>query len=227
MIFPRLCLHALLAACLLLPGCAASQYDIKINAITDGGVYNGTGDVYYIMAVKGQEDDLVFLELKRNLESALPEAGLKVTKSLAHATAVLFAGYKDQPFSRQETVSEPVYGVTRIETRGTGKYINTLTGQTSRTSVSTPSYGVTGYKKTQKKVTRNKIVLLLSADSLKTKKKTWETIVTYTGNSFDVRKVLGMMVQSAKGYVGQNTPGDTWIEVTESDDGTLSLKERK
>ena len=190
MTFPRPCLYALLAACLLLPGCVANQYAIKINAITNGDIQAGIGDVYYIMAVKGQEDDLVFLELKRNLESALPQAGLKVTKSLPHATAVLFAGYKSQTVARQTTVSEPVYGVTRVETRGTGEYINTLTGKTSKTSVSTPTYGVTGYKNTQKEVAQNKIVLLLAADSLKTKKKMWETIVTYTGNSFDNRKML-------------------------------------
>ena len=134
MTFPRSCLYALLAACLLLPGCVANQYAIKINAITNGDIQAGIGDVYYIMAVKGQEDDLVFLELKRNLESALPQAGLKVTKSLPHATAVLFAGYKSQTVARQTTVSEPVYGVTRVETRTTG------TGRGSKTSVSTPSY---------------------------------------------------------------------------------------
>ena len=209
MTFPRPCLYALLAACLLLPGCVANQYAIKINAITNGDIQAGIGDVYYIMAVKGQEDDLVFLELKRNLESALPQAGLKVTKSLPHATAVLFAGYKSQTVARQTTVSEPVYGVTRVETRGTGEYINTLTGKTSKTSVSTPTYGVTGYKNTQKDVAQNKIVLLLAADSLKTKKKMWETIVTYTGNSFDNRKMLDMMVMGAKDYLAQTTPGDT------------------
>ena len=117
MTFPRPCLYALLAACLLLPGCVANQYAIKINAITNGDIQAGIGDVYYIMAVKGQEDDLVFLELKRNLESALPQAGLEVTKSLPHATAVLFAGYKSQTVARQTTVPEPVYGVTRVETR--------------------------------------------------------------------------------------------------------------
>ena len=36
MTFPRPCLYALLAACLLLPGCVANQYAIKINAITNG-----------------------------------------------------------------------------------------------------------------------------------------------------------------------------------------------
>ena len=221
MTFPRSCLYALLAACLLLPGCVANQYAIKINAITNGDIQAGIGDVYYIMAVKGQEDDLVFLELKRNLESALPQAGLKVTKSLPHATAVLFAGYKSQTVARQTTVSEPVYGVTRVETRTPG------TGRGSKTSVSTPSYGITGYKNTRKEVAQNKIVLLLAADSLKTKKKMWETIVTYTGNSFDNRKMLDMMVMGAKDYLAQTTPGDTWLDVSESDDGVLSLKERK
>ena len=57
MTFPRPCLYALLAACLLLPGCVANQYAIKINAITNGDIQAGIGDVYYIMAVKGQEDD--------------------------------------------------------------------------------------------------------------------------------------------------------------------------
>lgn len=227
MTFPRFCLYALLAACLLLPGCVANQYAIKVNAITDGGNYTGTGDVYFIMAVKGQENDLVFQELKRNLETALPEAGLRVTSSLPHATAVLFAGYTSQTVSRQETVPEPLYGVTRVETRGTGTYVNTLTGQTSRTSVSKPSYGVVGYKNTKQDVIRNKVVLLLAADSLKTKKKLWETIVTYTGSSFDNRKMLEMMVQSAKGYVAQTTPGDTWVDASESNDGTLSIQERK
>ena len=190
MTFPRPCLYALLAACLLLPGCAANQYAIKINAVTNGDIQTGIGDVYYIMAVKGQEDDLVFLELKRNLESALPEAGLKVTRSLPHATAVLFAGYKSRTVARQ-------------------------------------TYGVTGYKNTQKEVAQNKIVLLLAADSLKTKKKMWETIVTYTGDSFDNRKMLGVMVTGAKEYLAQTTPGDTWLEVSESDDGILSIKEKQ
>ena len=117
--------------------------------------------------------------------------------------------------------------MTRVETRGTGEYINTLTGKTSKTSVSTPTYGVTGYKNTRKEVAQNKIVLLLAADSLKTKRKMWETIVTYTGNSFDNRKMLDMMVMGAKDYLAQTTPGDTWLDVSESDDGALSLKERK
>ena len=54
MTFPRSCLYALLAACLLLPGCVANQYAIKINAIYNGDIQAGIGDVYYIMAVKGQ-----------------------------------------------------------------------------------------------------------------------------------------------------------------------------
>ena len=48
MTFPRPCLYALLAACLLLPGCVANQYAIKINAITNGDIQAGIGDVYYI-----------------------------------------------------------------------------------------------------------------------------------------------------------------------------------
>ena len=167
---------------------------------------------------------VVFLALgavSAQAQSALPQAGLKVTKSLPHATAVLFAGYKSQTVARQTTVPEPVYGVTRVETRTTG------TGRGSKTSVSTPSYGITGYKNTRKEVAQNKIVLLLAADSLKTKRKMWETIVTYTGNSFDNRKMLDMMVMGAKDYLAQTTPGDTWLDVSESDDGALSLKERK
>lgn len=222
MTFPRLCLYSLLAACLLLSGCFASQYAMQVNAITDGGNHTGTGDVYFIMAVKGQENDLVFQELKRNLETAMSEAGLRVTSSLPHATAVLFAGYTSQTVSRQKTVPEPVYGVTQVETRRTEGY-----GQADKTSVSTPSYGVVGYKNTKQNVAQNKVVLLLAADSLKTKKKIWETIVIYTGNSFDNRKMLEMMVRSAKGYVAQTTPGDTWVDVSESNDGTLSIKERK
>ena len=58
-------------------------------------------------------------------------------------------------------------------------------------------------------------------------RKMWETIVTYTGNSFDNRKMLDMMVMGAKDYLAQTTPGDTWLDVSESDDGALSLKERK
>ena len=52
MTFPRPCLYALLAACLLLPGCVANQYAIKINAVTNGDIQTGIGDVYYIMAAK-------------------------------------------------------------------------------------------------------------------------------------------------------------------------------
>ena len=43
MTFPRSCLYALLAACLLLPGCVANQYAIKINAITNGDIQAGIG----------------------------------------------------------------------------------------------------------------------------------------------------------------------------------------
>ena len=43
----------------------------------------------------------------------------------------------------------------------------------------------------------------------------------------DNRKMLDMMVMGAKDYLAQTTPGDTWLDVSESDDGALSLKERK
>ena len=141
MTFPRPCLYALLAACLLLPGCVA-------NAITNGDIQAGIGDVYYIMAVKGQEDDLVFLELKRNLESALPQAGLKVTKSLPHATAVLFAGYKSQTVARQTTVSEPVYGVTRNQRyRGIHQHVNGKNQQDIRFNPHLRRYGLQEHPK--------------------------------------------------------------------------------
>jgi hypothetical protein len=39
--------------------------------------------------------------------------------------------------------------------------------------------------------------------------------------------MLDMMVMGAKDYLAQTTPGDTWLDVSESDDGALSLKERK
>ena len=220
MTFPRPCLYA--------PACGVPfapqlrrQVRHKNQHITNGDIKpaSGTSTISWRSRARGRSR--LFLELKRNLESALPQAGLKVTKSLPHATAVLFAGYKSQTVARQTTVPEPVYGVTRVETRTTG------TGRGSKTSVSTPSYGVTGYKNTQKEVAQNKIVLLLAADSLKTKKKMWETIVTYTGNSFDNRKMLDMMVMGAKDYLAQTTPGDTWLDVSESDDGVFSLKERK
>lgn len=53
MTFPRPCLYVLFATRLLLLGCVASQYAIKINAVANGGIQAGIGDAYYITAVKG------------------------------------------------------------------------------------------------------------------------------------------------------------------------------
>ncbi len=59
MTFPRPCLYALLAACLLLPGCVANQYAIKINAITNGDIQAASG-TSTISWRSRPEDDLVF-----------------------------------------------------------------------------------------------------------------------------------------------------------------------
>ena len=206
MTFPRPCLYALLAACLLLPGCVANQYAIKINAITNGDIQAGIGDVYYIMAVKGQRGRSRLsgtqAEPRKRPAPSGPESDQKPPP--CHSGA--FRGVQEpngRPADDRFRTRLRRDAGRNQRYRGIHQHVN---GKTSKTSVSTPTYGVTGYKNTQKEVAQNKIVLLLAADSLKTKKKMWETIVTYTGNSFDNRKMLDMMVMGAKDYLAQTTP---------------------
>ena len=42
-----------------------------------------------------------------------------------------------------------------------------------------------------------------------------------------LRQIAPAAEAGAKDYLAQTTPGDTWLDVSESDDGALSLKERK
>lgn len=74
---------------------------------------------------------------------------------------------------------------------------------------------------------QNKIVLLLAADSSKRRKMWGNDRHLHTGNSFDNRKMLDMMVMGAKDYSPKPLPATHGFDVSESDDGVFSLKERK
>ncbi len=215
---------ALLSLCLFT--CASStRFAIEVSGLASREIATKS----YII-LPGADDlranDLQFMEVARYVRGALARRGFVETSEANAADIAVFLTYGiGDPKTRHYTRIVPVYGE--------------IGGGTSTVSLST--YGADGVTTTHGTVTtsstRGQIgtnvstdvvttyfrYLVLDAWDLNQFRKShetvpvWKTVLTSTGSSGDLRRVLPVMVAAGEPYVGTNTGKQLHINLGESD----------
>ncbi len=202
---------------LFLLGCTTtrSNYTVKVDAIADTDLIAET----YILksGMKDvSENDLRFKEYSRIVANALSKKGYKQISDIKNAHMVVLFSYGiSNPNSKVSTIQMPVYGsqnnTTTVVKNSWGQKIGSFETQPSN------PFAPGGYQPVSVEFTTyNRFILLTAFDAkdvLKPRAKdekfdpkmTWETKVTSTGSSGDLRKVFPIMMLGAMPYIGKNS----------------------
>lgn len=233
--------RGIIIICLLfLSGCATTQktkanptFGVDVDAISS---HNAESKKKYILlpGIKDIKDtDLQFLEYSSYIDKALASRGFVKTKSFEDANVAIFLIYGiGHPQEKSFSYSLPMWGQTGVSSSNTYGTINKFgtTGTYSGSTIYNPTYGITGFIPVSGSFVTYFRFLILDAvdlDEYKKSEKTiqlWQTTVTSTGSSGDLRKVFPVLVAASKPYLGLNTGKKIRIELTEDDQRVLEIK---
>jgi hypothetical protein len=227
--------HFLLLSVSLLVGCVTVQphFEVYVDSIAAEGVLGGGT----FILLPGNKDtsvsDLQFKEFASYAHRALISRGFAPASSFEKADLAIFLAYGiGNPEKHQYTYSLPVWGQTGVSSSSTYGTISTYGSSAtySGTTTYTPSYGITGYTTHTGSLTTYFRFALLSAYDLKTYRATkkeaqvWQTTVTSTGSSNDLRRVFPIMVTATERYLGTNTGQKVKVVLYEDDPAVLETK---
>ena len=221
--------HTLLFASLLfLSGCA-TQYPVRVDALSAEVGKPGGSEVSYVLknASPGEEDtDLFFREISRHLDPVLRQAGFRKAAEGESAEQVIeVKAYLSEPMVETRSHSEPIYahtgGYSRIIripiVNDKGKVVSY-----NYSSYWTPSRTrVAGYVDRDRQFTVYDKILKLSARELREdgerKEEVWTVSIALRSASTDYRSALPYMLVAAEPYIGQRTDGEEIIRIPEDD----------
>ncbi len=216
-------------------GCATSSYTVKVDAIADTEMI---AETYVLQSgMKDTSDnDLRFKEYSKIVRNSLQKKGFTPVADVKKADMVVMLSYGiSDPNTKSYTRSVPVYGnqnsTTTTVTNSYGQNIGSFQTQPSN------PYAPSGYQSVTDEVTTyNRFVILTAYDAkdvLKPRgqaekfdpKMLWETKVTSTGSSGDLRKVFPVMMLGAIPYFGKNSGEQQVINIDLNDEEDPRLKE--
>jgi hypothetical protein len=216
----------------LLVGCATKFY-VSVDSIS---APEASLKKKYIL-LPGLKDiepsDLQFKEYAGYVEKALTSMGFARTDSIEDANVAIFVVYGiGDPQEHQYIYSLPVWGQTGISSSTTYGTLSTYGGYGSYygTTTYTPKYGITGYTTHTGNYTTYFRFFILDAVDLEEYKRSqkvvqlWQTTVTSTGSSGDLRRVFPVLVAAAKPYIGANTGKQVEVTLTENDKAVVEIR---
>ncbi len=214
---------AFVVALVSLVGCATSSYTVKVDAIADADI---SAESFVIKSglKEANDNDLRFKEYSKIVSNSLQRKGFKPVADVKVADMVVMLSYGiSDPNTKTYTRSVPVYGgqngTTTTVTNNYGQNIGSFQTQPSN------PYAPTGYQSVTDEVTTyNRFVLITAYDAkdvLKPRPKEekfdpkmmWETKVTSTGSSSDLRKVFPVMMLGAIPFIGKNSGEQQVIDI--------------
>jgi hypothetical protein len=224
---------------LSLYGCATTQFattptfHVDVDSIS---AHNAESKKKYILlsGIENVKDtDLQFIEYANYIVKALTSRGFIKTESFEDADVAIFLIYGiGNPQEKTFSYSLPTWGQTGISSSTTygslSKFGNTATYTGSTTY--NPTFGITGFIPVSGSYVTYFRYLRLDAVDLDEYKKSqkviqlWQTTVTSTGRSGDLRLVFPVMVAASKPYLGLNTGKKIRIELTEGDQRVVEIK---
>lgn len=216
--------------CILLTGCATigqRPYFVDVSGLSSQAAHQYRS--YIILpGNKGvMPDDLQFQEYAMGLSRALQVDGFvpAETGEVADVVIVLSYGIGD-PQTHQYSFVLPVFGQTGIASSYSSGVINSYGNSASYSGTTTyvPTYGVRGYMPISREYTTYFRYVLVAAYQLKPLLESknlvelWQTTISSTGSSGDLRQVYPILVAAAFPYFATDTGRQIHIKVFESDE---------
>lgn len=218
----------------LLSGCAvATKYSVTVDSINSQ--MSESKKAYTILSgLKGVvPTDLQFSEYAAYVERALSARGFTKAERIEEANVLIFLAYGiGDPQENVYTYAVPVWGQTGTSSSNTHGTVNSFGNSASYSSTTTytPTYGITGFMPmVGSNITYFRFLVLdaINYDEYKQSQKIvplWQTIVTSTGSSGDLRSVLPVLVAASKPYIGNNTRKKVNFQMAEDDRAVMEIK---
>jgi hypothetical protein len=224
----------IIAACSTPPPPPASPvFAVEVSSLLDPSS-GGKRSYALFPGVEGIGDtDLQYREFARYIRKILSVREFVEVQDPAEAEIAIFVNYGiGKPQTTHFSYSFPVFGMTG---GGTSTYTSSTFGPSgSATTTGTirhsPRFGVVGSGTTIGTETTHLRYLVLEAIDVKTLRDegkvapTWKTIVTSSGPSGDLRRVMPVLAAAAQRYVAIDTGQQVQIEIREDDPVILSIK---
>lgn len=178
-------------------------------------------------------DDLQFQEYAGYLMRVLNAKGYISAKSPEDADLAIILSYGiGDPQTHQYSYSLPTWGQTGVSSANTYGTATTYgnTASVNATTTYTPTYGVTGYNTyTGTATTYFRYALITGYDFEKYKEankqvKLWQTTVTSTGSSGDLRRVFPVLVGASAPYLATDTGQKINVSLQETDKVVKAVK---
>jgi len=185
----------------LLTSCTSTvSFDVRVDAISSP-TYEASSKTFTVIPGEGTSADLQFEEYRAALTSALESEGFLNSEGSTKTDLLIRLSYGiGNPETINETYSTPQV---KLYKRGTPAKDKTTTYQThSRTLTTYNRYAVVS-------------AYVFSEDQGQELTQLWQTTITSTGSSGDLRRVFPFLMKGAQGYFGINTGQQIQIFVQE------------
>jgi len=219
---------------LSLYGCAMTQkYHVDVDSISSPDA-DSKKKYILLSGIKDVKDtDLQFIEYTKYIETALISRGFFKANTIEDANVAIFLVYgMEKPQNNPYRYALPMWGQTGVSSSTTYGSLNTFgnTATYSGTTTYNPTYGITGFVPGSDSYVNYFGFLILDAVDIDEYKKSqkmnqlWQTTVTSTGSSGDLRLVFPVMVAASKEYLGLNTGKRIQIILSEEDQRVVEIK---
>ncbi|RAN38693.1 DUF4136 domain-containing protein [Hyphomonas sp. GM-8P] len=235
---------ALVLISLALIGCASSAgqtFNVVTNSLSSPEVTAGQRYMVWPMDPAVQISDLQFDEYAKYAERALESRGFTKAQESETPDIIVLLGYGiGAPETKSVSYSVPVFGQTGVKSAtttgtsnatafGTGNYVNAF-GNYSQTTTYTPQYGVTGYQTGTRNYTVFTRYIRLAGFFVEPNvdasewRPAFQTDISSTGSSGDLRYVFPIMMAAAADKVATNTGRGVADSLKEDDGRILAIK---
>lgn len=199
------------------------KYKVEINSICSPTAESKKTYILLSGIKEIDETDLQFIEYSKYIDNALASKGFIKAKDKDSADVAIFLIYGiGNPQEHTYNYSQPVIGQTGVSSSTTYGYINRFgnTATYSGSTTYTPTYGITGHVPVSETYTTYSRYLILDAIDIEAYKKSqktnqiWQTTVTSTGSSGDLRIMFPILVAASTKYIGVNTGKKIYIRLS-------------
>lgn len=233
-----LLLALFLSACVLPPDSPPeprrASFAIQVDALRDSATAPAKKSYALFPGLEGVADaDLQYREVARYARKALAARGFTEAADPAKAEIAIFLNYGiGEPRTTYFTYSYPVLGILGPETY---TFHSTTVGEAGRTTTTGtlepfPHVGVVGTETRIGSATVYFRFLVLEAIDVARSREakrpipTWKTIVTSTGSSGDLRRVLPALVVAGQPHLGEHTDHQVDVLLEETDPAVVDLR---